>query len=85
MLLQGRMPFMTLQRLQCCLTRSKTCCKYVLVLDIPAWSCVACVQAQAVTAQEKTLIILNPQLKDVPSSDGIMGVRRVHVSTPMRS
>ena len=34
------------------------------------------------TAQEKTLIILNPQLKDVPSSDGIMGVRRVHITIP---
>ena len=37
------------------------------------------------TAQEKTLIILNPQLKDVPSSDGIMGVRRVHINILMRS
>lgn len=41
--------------------------------------CVHRVQAEAVTAQEKTLIILNPLLKDVPSSDGVMGVRQVYI------
>jgi hypothetical protein len=38
-------------------------------------SCSVAWQAEAAAAQGKTIITLNPLLKDVPSASGVMGVR----------
>ena len=37
-------------------------------------------QAEAAAAQDRTIIIINPLLKDVPSSSGVMGVRCVSLT-----
>ena len=34
-----------------------------------------CAQANAAVEQQKTLILFNPLLKDLPSASGVMGVR----------
>ena len=37
--------------------------------------CTACVQLEEVERQGKAMILLNPVLKDIPGSSGVMGVR----------